>query len=123
MGIFSVVRAWLNAGQNSGLSQDALLDWCIADALSDEAQEPVPPGAWNRLRKAVADRKAVHGYGMWVLDQTTHDPPDSIPATLSEAQFARALHIQSTYRSRQRLSFGHPSLGGVSPTFFAVFTL
>jgi len=123
MGIFSVMKNWLGAGQYRGLPQDTLLDWCIADALSEEAQEPVPPAAWNRLRKAIIDRKVVHGYGMWVLDEAIHDPPQSIPTTLSEAQLARALQIQNTRRSRRPLSFGHPSLGGVSPTFIAVFIL
>lgn len=123
MGIFSVMKNWLDAGQDNSPSQDTLLDWCIVDALSEEALEPVPPAAWNRLRKAIVDRKVVHGYGMWVLDQAFHDPPESIPTTLSDAQLARALHIQNTRWFRRPLSFGHPSLGGVSPTFFAVFIL
>lgn len=123
MGIFSIVKRWLLRASFVQAPQDAVLDWYIADALNDEAQVPVPPGAWNRLKLAITERHIVNGYGMWVLDQVNHDPPESIPAVLSDAQLARALHIQNTRHAERRWTVGHPSLGGVSPTFIAVFTL
>jgi len=122
MGISSVVRRWLWRVGIGAPPQDTLLDWWITDALTDEAQVPVPPGAWNRLRMAIAERKLVDGYGMWVLDQTPHDPPDSIPSTLSDAQLARALHVHNFCQAQRRgWAVGHPSLGGICPTFIAAF--
>lgn len=123
MGIFSTVREWLFGAEAPADAQDALLDWCIADALADEAQVPVPAGAWSRLKMTIAERKFVHGYGMWVLDQTFHDPPEKTPAHLSDEQLKRALYLHNSRRSRGRWVVGHPTMGGLSPTFIVVFTL
>ena len=123
MGIFSTVREWLFGAEAPADAQDALLDWCIADALADEAQVPVPAGAWSRLKMTIAERKFVRGYGMWVLDQTFHDPPESTPADLSEAELARALYLHRRRHVERHWLVGHPTLGGLSPAFLTVFTL
>lgn len=113
---------WLHRIGVSSRQSDALLDWYIADALSDEAQSAVPPGAWDRLRKAINERNLIRGYGMWLLDETFREPPDSPPATLSGAELERALRI---FRNRQaaRHHLRSPSVwGSWSPTFFVHFS-
>lgn len=123
MGIFSVIRNWVLGPRRDGLSEDSVLDWCIADALSDETSAPVPPGAWMRLRMSIAERKIVRGYGMWVLDQTIHDPPEIESAISRNSNFELALYLHSNRHMSRRWMVGHPSLGGLSPTFITVFTL
>ena len=123
MGIFSIEREWVFGAQATTNARDALLDWYITDALIEETRAPVPPGAWTRLKSTITERKFVRGYGMWVLDQTPHDPPECTPADLSEAQLAQALYLHSRPFGERRWLVGHPTLGGLSPTFITVFTL
>ncbi|HMM27380.1 MAG TPA: hypothetical protein PKD46_03750 [Aggregatilineaceae bacterium] len=130
MGIFrrrgSAIKLWsewLCRIGIGGCQSDALLDWRIADALSDDAWSTVPPGAWDRLRKAINERKLVRGYGMWVLDETFREPPDSPPATLSGVELERALRV---YRKHQAAKYHRrtPSVwGSWSPTFFVHYAM
>ena len=83
-------------------ASDRLLDSWIRDALHEEALARPPAAAWDRLRKAVADRH-LKNYGMWVLDEPPRDPPESPPMAMTYRQFERAQRIY--FHSRQRALF------------------
>lgn len=74
------------------LEPDQTLDIWIREALLDDAAAQPSPDAWERLRRAISDRR-LKSYGMWVLDEPWRDPPESLPTTLSFRQFQRARRL------------------------------
>jgi hypothetical protein len=54
------------------------VDSWIRNTLVEDALVQPPAGAWERLRKAISDRK-IRTYGMWILDEPWHDPADPHP--------------------------------------------
>ncbi len=92
-------RLVLAFGQPSA-ETDVLVDRRIRAALLADAAVQPPAGAWDRLRKAITDRRLVRRRGMWVLDEPLRDPPESPPTTLSCRQFERALRIYDHSRAQ-----------------------
>jgi len=74
------------------LEPDQTLDSWIREALLDEATAQPSPDAWDRLCRAISNRRLKH-YGMWVLDEPWRDPPEMLPTTLNYHQFQRARRL------------------------------
>lgn len=84
---------------------DRVIDNWIREALCDDAPLTVPPGAWDRLRKAIMDRRFVRSRGMWLLDEPFRDPPESLPTTLNERQLKRAMRLYNGIRPEEYFGY------------------
>ena len=120
MGISSLYQRFVRASYPPSADSDVLLDRQIrAVLLADAAVQP-PAWAWNRLRRAIIDRRLVHSRGMWILDEPLRDPPESLPTTLSCQQFERALRIYNS-RGYCRYRVRETTWNNWMPSFVAVF--
>lgn len=74
MDIFRPLRRLVALRRSSIPGPDYLLDFWIREALRQDAITQPSPGAWDRLRKTVIDRRLVHGSeGNWVFRELFDD--------------------------------------------------
>lgn len=62
-------------GQHLPAPPDCTVDCLIREALLEDALAQPSAGAWDRLRKAINERR-FRKYGMWVLDEPWRDPKE-----------------------------------------------
>lgn len=77
---------------------DRMLDTWIRDAFVPEMLNTVSPSTWDRLRASILERRVIHGYGMWMLDEPQRDPPEGVAWSLSERDFHRAQRLHNNLR-------------------------
>jgi hypothetical protein len=94
MGIFEIPRTLMHRFLRRPpiLEPDLTLDTWIREALLDDVTAQPSPDAWERLCRAISDRR-LKSYGMWVLDEPWRDPPESLPTALNGRQFQRARRL------------------------------
>lgn len=104
---------------------DRVVDNRIREALYDDSPATVPPGAWDRLRKAIMDRRVVRSRGMWLLDEPFRDPPETLPTTLDERQLKRAMRLYCGVRHEDYFGYQIKEMvwTHLLPTFSAVVNL
>jgi len=97
---------------------DLVLDAWIREALFEDAVAQPSPDAWQRLRRAISDRR-LKSYGMWVLDEPWRDPPESLPTTLNGRQFQHARRLlYHDHRTVPIWQLAYASWGSVYQRFF-----
>jgi hypothetical protein len=100
---------------------ERVTDNWIRAALMDEALAPPPSGSWERLRKAILERKPVRSRGMWVLDEPLRDPPEVLTNnTLTEPEFVRAQWLYDDYRGNLRGGLRELAWNSFLPAFAIV---
>lgn len=99
---------------------DRVTDNWIREALMDEAMVVPPAGAWDRLRKAILECKPVRSHGMWVLDEPLRDPPEFLPKSLTEPEFARVQWLYDDYRGNLRGGLREVAWNSFLPAFVIV---
>jgi hypothetical protein len=120
MGILKRIR-YLIASARQVTAPDHVLDGWIRDALLEEAVAQPPVGAWERLCKAVAERRVGgRSYGMWVLDEPVRDPPAAPPMALSRYQFKRAQRLYDDRRHNPGQEVRETLWSNVMPTYIVV---
>jgi hypothetical protein len=99
---------------------DYVLDRRIRNALLSEAAATTPVGAWDRLLKAITERKPVRSHGMWVLDEPFRDPPESPPTMLSGRELKRAQRLYEHSRGHLRYQLRETFFNGLIPSFVSL---
>lgn len=93
MDMFNVIRKLVFWFRQPPFEPDDVLDFHIREALLEETNLSFPPGAWERLRRAIVEHQTVTNQGMWILDEPFRDPPESSPTLLTQQQFERVRRI------------------------------
>ena len=84
---------------------DFTLDEWIYEAFIEEALAQPSPGAWERLRMALAPRRTTtNRSGMWVLNEPLRDPPESQPMVLTYSEFERAQRLYVDSRPNRSMN-------------------
>lgn len=99
--------------------RDHTLDAAIREALVEDALAQPLPGAWERLRKAIVDRR-LKSYGMWVLDEPMRDPPEFFPTVLNRDQYQRAMRSYTVNRDSYNRQIREAMWSTMLPTFSAL---
>ena len=103
-------------GLQKAFVQGLATHFVIQDALLDDALAYPSAGAWERLRQVIIERQ-MKNYGMWVLDEPQHDPPEAPPMLLNGHDFERALRIYGNYLTNGSDLRRNVIWSGLSPTF------
>ena len=119
MGISRVIAAFKSFFWSPPIDQDYTLDVRIRDALLEDALAQPSPGAWERLCKAIVERR-FRVYGMWVLDEPLRDPPDFLPTVLNGEQYRRALRSYAVSRDSHSRQIREAMWSTMLPTFSAL---
>ncbi len=116
MGMYEVLKA-LRCLLRPRIQVDAerALDDCIRDALLEDAFALPPVGAWDRLLKVITDGRLRRG--MWVLDETLHDPPENARLALSVSQHRRAERLYQLSLADQNRQVREAVWDTLLPTF------
>ena len=117
MDISRVLDRWLLGRGVRRRLPDYLLDRWITEALYDETCDPVPAAVWDRLCKTIGERQFVRSHGMWVLDETFHDPPSLPPAS---RQVERALRLSRRGHTSHPWQLSHVLWANWAPPLMAI---
>jgi len=119
MDISRLTRAIKRLFRSSPVDRDYTLDVAIREALFEDALAQPLPGAWERLRKAIIDRR-LKSYGMWVLDEPLRDPPEFFPTVLNGEQYRRAMRSYAVSRDTYNRQIREAMWSTMLPTFSAL---
>jgi len=95
----------------------------IREALLEESLARPLPSTWERLRKAITERRP-RNYGMWILDEPLREPPAAPPSALKEREFRRAQRLYAGNNAiYSRLGLRERFWSDLSPAFPAMVNL
>lgn len=99
---------------------DSHVDTWIQAALWEDTSSVPSATAWERLCKAVVDRRVLRRpVGMWVLNEPLRDPPESPPMLLAGRDLARAQRLHAERRDLFRRGVPVDVWNNLAPSFTA----